>query len=133
MGARDVISVNIFDMLWLLLFSVGGAIVGSQFAGTTGAGVGLLGGLALLFGLGKLQSREQRRLPPCQCGAEWETLILERHSAWGFVHRCGSCGHTLMLRRGSIIYMVEENTRIPYMRRTFMGSWLPAVRFRGHD
>ena len=117
--------MNVFDLLWLLLFSFGGAFMGSEIAGELGAGAGLVGGLSLLFALGWIQSRPYRHMPSCPCGAEWKTLTLERHPTWRFVHRCRRCERTLMMRRGSVIDLVKDGTRTPYMRRTFFGGWKP--------
>ena len=115
--------MNLFELMFLFLFTGGGAIIGSQAAGLTGGIVGAVSGYGLLYLLVYLSDLDDRSYPPCDCNgkSDYESEYIE---PIGLVRRCNDCSAQYTQRRGSEWYAVQENGELMLRyRRKFPGGW----------
>ncbi len=117
--------MTLIELLLLLFFAGGGAIIGADLVGWVGGVVGACLGFALLILLSSLVRRETNQWPWCRCGAnEPEGFRLVEHQTYDYVRQCQRCGLIYLMRKGYIWdEVLSDGSRRPYIRRGFLGKW----------
>jgi hypothetical protein len=118
--------MSVIELFWFLYFEGGGAVAGWRLAGVAGGVVGGGLGCCFLYLMARLSSYESSRMPGCECGAPWATLVFEKHASLGHVHRCATCSRTYDIQSGTRWYLMTGTDELVLIaRRTFWGNWRP--------
>lgn len=117
--------MNIFELLWILVFVGGGIVIGNHISSQHYAGiVGGAIGFVVLIAFGKLMYRNELLAPRCKCGAkDWKHFNSRQDETWGLIH-IATCGQHYIRRKGNLWYEIEDSAN-PVLKqiRSFFGDW----------
>jgi hypothetical protein len=111
---------NVIQLLLLMMFVGAGASLGQFLGGTAGAVVGGVAGVGLRLAVGVIANRIP--VPSCSCGNDLDFDIAER-APREFAYKCRPCGKSYELRKQLWSEILDDGTRVPRMRRGFLGIW----------